>query len=77
MDRFISNILAKIHHSLLVLDFGTIGADRSCMKVRLSSKLSLRKTGERHLVLMFNTVQISFIISALSLWKTFILITQR
>ena len=77
MDRFISNILAKIHHSLLVLDFGTIGADRSCMKVRLSSKLSLRKTRERHLVLMFNTVQISFIISALSLWKTFILITQR
>ena len=77
MDRFISNILVKIHHSLLVLDFGTIGADRSCMKVRLSSKLSLPKTPERHLVLMFNTVQISFIVSVFSVWKTFILLTQR
>ena len=77
MDRFISNILAKMHHSLLVLHFGTIGADRSCIKVRLSSKLSLRKTRERHLVLLFNTVQISFIISVVSVWKTFILLTQR
>ena len=58
IDRFISNILAKVHHFLLVLGFGTIGADRSCMKVRLSAKLSHRKTRERHLVLMFNTVQI-------------------
>ena len=48
IDRFISNILSKIHHSLLVFDFGTIGADRSYMKVRLSVKPSHRKTRERH-----------------------------
>ena len=48
IDRFISNILAKIHPSVLVMGFGTIGADRSCMKVRLSVKLSHRKTRERH-----------------------------
>ena len=47
MDRFISNILTKIHHSLLVLDLGIIGGDRSCMKLRLSAKLSLKKTREK------------------------------
>ena len=75
IDRFISNILANMHHSLLILNFGTIGTDRSCMKVRLSAKLSLQKTRERHEVLMFNTVQIIFI-SVLSVLKTFILLAQ-
>ena len=59
------------------MDFGTSGADRNCMKVRLSAKLYLRKTREKHKVLMSNIVQKSFMIFVLSVWKTFILLTQR
>ena len=77
IDCFISKILAKIHHSLLVLNFGTTVTDRSRMKVRLSAKLSLRKTRKRHKVFIFNAVQISFIKSVLSVLKSFILLTQR
>ena len=76
MGCFISNILAKMHHSLLVFDFSSIGADRSGMKVRLDAKLSLRKPA-KVTEFMINTVQISFIVCVLSVSKSFILITRR
>ena len=46
MGHFISNFMTKIHHSLLVLGFGTmISSDcRLCMLIKLITKLSLQKT---------------------------------
>ena len=67
MDRFMSNILAKIKYSLLVLDFSTIDIDCSCMKVRLWLNYPREKSAKDTLYLRLCCANIIYNICSFSL----------